>query len=245
MIRKLRRRVRAPARRVAVRPLVPWYLRGLTGVLMAAVLVALGWWSFETGKIWSGLDGGQAIQERDRFRQAHGQLEEENKRLSKRLAAAESELQIGWAAQQDLLRQIRSLTEEISLLKNDLAFFETLTTAGGQEGDLRINQFRVHPESLPGEYRYRLLLAQTGAKPKLFEGTVQLVAQGLLNGKPFLMTYPKTGQVQEAGQGVRFRLFQRLEGQIQIPVGATLKTVEVRVLERGSGLRASQKLNIS
>ncbi len=116
---------------------------------MAAVLVALGWWSFETGKIWSGLDGGQAIQERDRFRQAHGQLEEENKRLSKRLAAAESELQIGWAAQQDLLRQIRSLTEEISLLKNDLAFFETLTTAGGQEVVFSILANNVTGSAIP------------------------------------------------------------------------------------------------
>src|SRR5690349_25043191 len=89
------------------------------------------------------------------------QRETENAELRTQVAAAERQMQIERATYGDLAKQVKSLTEENAGLREDLAFFQSLMASGGKEG-VSINRFRVQPESLPGEYRYRLLLVQNG-----------------------------------------------------------------------------------
>ncbi len=115
------------------------------------------------------------------------------------MAAAERQLQIEHATYGDLDKQVKSLSEENATLKEDLAFFQSLMPAGGKEGALSINRFRVQPDALPGEYRYRLLLVQTGQRVKEFQGTLQFVLNLEQDDRKFVLTLPRGRREERQG----------------------------------------------
>jgi hypothetical protein len=70
--------------------------------------------------------------------------------------------------------RLKTLEEENTRLKSDLATFESLAGEPGGESGLAISRLQIVPEG-GGQYRYRLLLAQTGdKKDKEFNGMLQL-----------------------------------------------------------------------
>ena len=91
----------------------------------------------------------------------NAKLQDENAALRREIAATERQVQIDLATHGNLTGQIHNLLEENALLKEDLAFFQTLMASGGEAGGISVNRFRVQPDALPGEYRYRLLIAQS------------------------------------------------------------------------------------
>jgi hypothetical protein len=137
-----------------------------------------------------------------------------------------------------LTEQIHNLEVENGKLKDDLSFFEGLLPAGAQ--GVAIRSFRVEMAE-PRQLRYRLLLMQGGRTVSDFTGNYQLVLTMFQNGKNAMMTLPKP----EAAASFRlsFKHYQRVEGVLDIPEGATVKSVQVKILEKGA-LRAQQSENL-
>ena len=136
--------------------------------------------------------------------------------------------------------------EENAALREDLAFFQSLMAAGGHEGALSINRFRVRPEALPGEYRYRLLLVQTGQRVKEFRGKLQFVLQVEQGNRKFALTLPREGEAAIKDYQVSFKFFQRVEGTFKVAPDAVVKSLQVRVFENGSvAPKLSQTVSIS
>ena len=48
----------------------------------------------------------------------------------------------------------------------------------------------MQPDALPGEYRYRLLLVQSGQRVKEFQGTLQFVVNLEQSDRKFVLTLP-------------------------------------------------------
>ncbi len=107
--------------------------------------------------------------------------------------------------------------------------------AGGKEAaGVSINRFRVQPEAVPGEYRYRLLLVQTGQRAKEFQGNVQFVVNVEQNERRFVMMLPPEAAKNAREYQVSFKFFQRVEGTLQAsPPDAVVKSMQVRVFEIG------------
>src|SRR5262249_52107870 len=130
--------------------------------------------------------------------------------------------------------------------REDLAFFQSLMSADGKEGALTVNRFRVQPESLPGEYRYRLLLVQTGQRVKEFQGKLQFVLNLQQGDRKFVLTLPADGEQDARDYQVSFKFFQRVEGTFKIAPEAVVKSLQVRVFENGSvAPKLSQTVSIS
>jgi hypothetical protein len=219
---------------------VPWYWRWLSLAAFGGAVIALGWLTYDLGRQYAGYDNSEAQREKNRLSEQNSRLQDENAALRREIAAAERQLQIELATHKNLSGQILNLSEENALLKEDLAFFQTLMASGGEAGGISVNRFRVQPDALPGEYRYRLLIAQSKQRVKDFRGRLQFIVDLEQDGKSAVISLPREGDASQA-YNLAFKFYQRVEGTFMIPAGAVVKKVQVRVLETGNSTPVSSQ----
>ncbi len=243
----LKRRFGIAASRVAIQTQVPWYWRWSLGLAGLGAVAAIAWVSFDFGRGLGGYHSGQASAEHARLAGELGRLQEENHELRDRLAVAERQMQIEQSTHGNLAGQIQALSDENALLKEDLAFFQTLMSSGGggAGAGITINRFRVRADSLPGEYRYQLLVVQARTRGKEFQGRLQLIVDLLKDGEQQVLTLPAQGEGRD-DYALSFKFYQRVEGGFRVPDSAKVTRVQVRVLEDGvEQPRSSQTVIVS
>jgi len=240
-LRRLRSRFGISAPRVLVRTHLPWYWRALSVVVLSGASLALAGWIYDAGQRFAGFHQGASEHEIAEMRERMAQLQTDLEAARKVANASESRLRIESTAQERLTAQLRTLEEENTRLKSDLATFESL--AGEQVGNsgLAISRLQVLPVG-GGEYRYRLLVAQTGEKKdKEFNGMIQLVATVQQGKDTAMMQFPAAGDPAASQYQVRFRYFRRLEGTFKLAAEARIQRVEVRLIQDGA-VKASQSV---
>ena len=111
---------------------------------------------------------------------------------------------------------------------------------------MAVNRFMVQNDALPGEYRYRLLLTQTGQRTKDFQGRLQFVVNMQQDNKKAVMTLPLEEDKEARGFKLNFRFYQRIEGTFRVAPGTTVKSMQVRVYENdGREPKLTQTANLS
>ena len=246
LIRTLQRKFGISAPRVAVRTHIAWYWRWLGYVALGAFVFGVGWTTYDYGMELAGFRQSEAARALARLNEEIRQREAGIMELRSQVAAAERQMQIERATYGDLAKQVKLLAEENAVLREDLGFFQSLMAAGGKEGALSINRFRVQPEALPGEYRYRLLLVQNGQRVKEFQGTLQFVLNLEQGDRKFALTLPQEGEANTKEYQVSFKFFQRVEGTFKVAPGAVVKSLQIRVFENGSNApKLSQSVSVS
>ena len=233
-LRTLQRRFGIFAPRVAVRAHVPWYWRWLGYVTLGALVVGVGWTTYEYGMELAGFRQSEAARAIARMSEDIRNRDARIVELRSQVATAERQLQIDRATYGDLGRQVKLLSEENAALKEDLALFQSLMPPGEKEMGLSINRFRVEPDALSGEYRYRLLLVQSGQRVKEFQGTLQFVVNLEQGDRKFVVTLPLEEQKTAKKYQVNFKFFQRVEGTFKVAPGTVVKSLQVRVFEIGA-----------
>jgi hypothetical protein len=233
MWRRVKRSFGISAPKLSVRPHMPWYLRW--GLILPFVLAALGlaWWAYGSGLELAGFYRGQTREELSRLREQVTRLQEENAQLSNQIAQYERQIQIERASNQETAKQLKTLTEENSRIQEDLAFFQNITATRGKEGELAIHRLKLESDKIPGEYRLRMLLVQSGQRTKGFTGNYQVVASVLENGSRTTRLFPENASGNAQFQ-LNFKYYQRIEQSIQLPPGMRLESVQVRIFEQGA-----------
>ncbi|MDP2398697.1 MAG: hypothetical protein Q8M53_10115 [Burkholderiales bacterium] len=233
LTKKFARRFGIDAPRLAVRPHMPWYWRW-SGLFAAGILMAgVAWFTYDFGLEYAGFRQGEAARLRAQLNETVLKQQVELAELNARTATAERQLQMERATFIDLQRQVKNLAQDNARLKEDLAFFQSLT-ATGKPGSISINRFRLLPEPVPGEYRYQLLLVQTGERAKEFTGRLQFVLNLQQDGRKVVLVLPQESTQSAKEYQVSFKLFQRVEGMFRISPDATVKGLQVRVFEGNS-----------
>jgi hypothetical protein len=233
---KLRQRFGIAAPKVSVRTHVPWYLRWL-GLAAALVFsVALAAWTWDAGRRFAGFDRGEVEQDLAAARAEAGKLREELERLRALANAADSKVVIERTAQQKLAQQIRGLEQENARVREELALFESmLSSETAVAAPLSILRFKVEPDLLPGEFRYRLLLLASGPRrAHEFQGRLELAVGLTEDGRSAIILVP--GQAESQGSAFRlaFKHFQRIEGSFRVSPKARIGNVQLRVYENGA-----------
>jgi hypothetical protein len=214
------------APRMAVRAAIPWYWRWLGLIALALIILLLSRAAYDFGKEFAGFD--------QRLGASNARLEQELALVRGQIAQGERQLQMEHATYADLVKQMKALSEENATLKEDLAFFQTLMPSGGKEDGMAINRFLVQNDALSGEYRYRLLLTQTGKRSKDFQGRLQFSVNLQQDNKKVVMTLPAEDDKENNGFNLNFRFYQRIEGAFRVAPNAVVKSMQVRVFENGS-----------
>ena len=218
-----------------VRSHLPWPLRWVALAVMLGFSAALALWAFEFGKEIAGLDRNAQAELLELRSQAQTLKAERDAAVSS-ANIAESKWKTDQASYDRLVQQLKASQAEVMALKADLGFFERLlpTNSSGSDGQ-GISVRALQLESLaPGQLRFQLLLMQLGKTLPEFQGRYELTLTGLLDGKPWTWVPPPTGA------NFVLKQYLRLEGVIEFPSAAVVKSVTVKVLDAQGAVRASQ-----
>ena len=232
--RLLRRRLTISAPRVAIRSALPWPFRWLALAVVLGFCAAVALWAFEFGKSIAGLDT-VSHEELARLRAELAQLREAGQEQQTVVNSAQSLLVAERAAKEGLAAQVRQLEADNRGLREDLGFFEKLIPAGKTDG-LEVRSLQA--EVLPGlQLRWQVLVIQARRNAPEFNGRLELVLAGTQDGRPWTQTQPPQGQP------LQVRQYRRVEGLLELPQGAVVKTVTARVLE-GTAVRSTQTMAV-
>ena len=213
---------------------LPWPLRWATLAVMLGFSAALALWAFELGKNLAGLDRDDK-EELSRLRGEIVQLREDHRQAAQVANTADSMLKTERAAQERLAQQLRQLEAEKQALRSDLGFYEKLLPGKGEGLQLRGLQAEL---SAPGQLKYQMLLVHSGKAPAEFKGRYDLLLTGLLEGKAWTLPLPG------GPQALQMRQVTRVEGLIDHPAAAVIKTVQVRVLDAKGATQATQTVRL-
>ena len=229
-----RRRMSISAPRMIVRSHLPWPLRWIVLALAFGFSAAIALWAFEFGKEIAGLER-DAKGELTQLRTEVQRLRDEREKAVSIANTADSLLKTERVTQERLHQQLRQAEAEVMALKADLGFFERLLPAAGD--GLAVRGLQAEAVQ-PGQLRYQLLVMQSGRAPPEFKGRYELQLSGTLDGKPWNFTPPA------GARSLALKQYARVEGLIDHPPPAVVKTVQVRVLDNGGGVRASQTIKL-
>lgn len=243
--RRAKRRFGIAAPRLSVRPHVVWYLRwSMTLPFVLAALVSI-WFAYDSGLQFAGFQRMETQRVMSDLQARLVALTNENIRLAKQLAQYRQQIQMAQGSTLETERQMKNLNEENVRLQEDLNFFQNLTTENGKEGELAIHRLSLERDKIPGEYRVRMLLVQSGQRAREFTGGYQLVLTEVQNGRKTTRLFPSdlSGHDQF---GINFKYYQRLEQNIKLSPDVQLQSIQVRVFEHGvSEPRVRQSVNLS
>lgn len=230
-LKLLRRRLSISAPRMIVRSHLPWPLRWAVVALMLGFSAALALWAFEFGKNIAGLDR-HAVDELQQLRVEVAQLRAEREKSVSVANTAQSLLMTEKTVQDRLAQQLKQAEAENMDLKADLGFFERLLPAGGAAEGVVIRGLQAEQKA-PGQLRFQLLVMQAGKRAGEFGGRYDVTLSGTLDGKPWVFARPG------GPQPVQLKQYLRLEGLIDHPPLAVVKTVSVRVTDLTGTVRAT------
>lgn len=222
------------APRMIVRSHLPWPLRWAVVALVFGFSAALSLWAFEFGKSIAGLDR-DAKAELAQLRIEVAKLREEREGAQSIANTAQSLLKAEKVAQERLAQQIKQVESENLSLKADLGFFERLLPASASGLNVRALQAEAQT---PGQLRFQVLIMQIGKNPPEFVGRYDIVLSGTLGDKPWTISQPGGPRQLQVKQSAR------LEGTVNYPQEAVVKTVQVKVTDNQGGVRAAQTVKL-
>lgn len=232
--RLFRRRLTISSPRMAIRTSLPWPLRWALGAMMLGFSAAIALWTFELGVSIAGLDKDAKL-ELTRLREEVAALRAERDKSQSIANISGSLLTAEKAAQEKMMGQIRQLQVENRLLRDDLGFFEKLLPAGGAESAAIRG---LQAEALSDmQVKWQVLVIQPSKDAPVFNGKLELTFNGTLAGKPWTMGLPG------GAQALQFRQYRRVEGVLDLPPLAVVKTVTAKVVE-GTAVRSVQTVKL-
>ena len=157
----------------------------------------------------------------------------------------------------ELGAQIAKLEADNIRLKEDVAFFEAATAdrpvmGVGDAGGIAIRRFQVTQDKAVHGARYRLLVTQDSKAKADFSGRLQLSVTFVQGGRAVTIALPENGGTPSVASSrqdlaqydVVFRSYKRIDGVFDLPADAVLRSVQVRIIERGA-VRAQQTVTVA
>lgn len=230
--RKIRSKIGIRSQRVAIRSHLPWYIKfGGYGLAMG-VAAAIAWVLVDNSYRITGFSRTDAKEQIELLTTENAKLKQNYDATKSLLNEKEGKLKVEVASQAELTKNLSQLQDENASLKEDIGFLRNVMSSGSVPDGLAIQNFKVEPDTLPNEFRYRLLLTQGGQRKQDFKGKMQVVVRVQEAGQAALtaLSFPTDAQMRESAGTIEFRFYQKLDGRFSIPQGAVLKSVQVRVL---------------
>lgn len=219
---------------MSVRSALPWPVRWMAGAVMLGFSAAIGLWAFEFGKGIAGVDT-NAKEELRLLRREVVQLRQDRDKVQTIANTSGSLLTAEKAAQVKMAAQLKQLESDNRLLRDDLGFFEKLVPAGGSDG-VAIRGLQAELLSA-SQLKWQVLVIQPVKNAPDFKGKIEITLNGMLAGKPWTATLPG------GAQDLLFKQYRRIEGVMDLPAQAVVKTVTAKVVE-GVNTRSVQTFKL-
>ena len=217
---------------LVVRAHRPWKTRALLIVGLVS-LCLLGWALFEFGRDSAGYDSHDATQAQQSLEDLVGDLNDEIKKLREQKAILERDAAIERTAYHELDGSLKLLQTEILELKEELSFYRGIVSPNDAVHGLYLQRFRIEPNGKTRGYRYRVILTQVLKNDRTARGLVQISVEGILNGEAKVLHLKHVTEKSVKELSYRFKYFQNLEGDIQLPDNFKPQRITVTVIPKG------------
>ena len=202
-------------------------------VVIAAVVVGVGYLVYEFGRIQAGYNLVDAAEERGALEAEIAELENEIIALNEEIALLETHRDIEQAAYADVEDGLTELQTRIQEQQDAIAFYRGIVSPADGNSGLRVQDFRLTRGAEEREYTIRLVLIQAMKHNRTVSGEVELVVEGTENGEQKSYSYAELlPEDADETWAFSFRYFQDFDRQVVLPDGFTPERVNVHVESR-------------
>jgi len=213
---------------LVVRPHAPRRRAILIG-LAVLLAVAILYTAFELGRYDAGFRVVDSVRGALSASSRIRNLERENERQRTQLAAAEVARRVDQEGYKQVYRSLGDMQSQIARLNQDLSFYRGLVQPDSVI-HVKVQQMQIVPETVPGQFRLKFVLMQTGKPDSVVTGSAAITVDGLLRGKPSSLSFGQVTPNRRVSLAYSFRYFQDYDEPIQLPQGfePTRVGVEIR-----------------
>jgi len=157
------------------------------------------------------------------------QLKLENRELLKQQDFIQNSQKIDLQAKQESRRSLTKLHNELSDIKEKLAFYQRVVAPETLVKGLYVDSFEIKALRSEGDYRYQLVLAQGASQKKLLKGRYGMLVSGELDGKKLQFSLKELLIDGKQSAKYSFRYYQLLSAELKLPSGFSPKNIKLTV----------------
>jgi len=211
--------------------------------LWLAFLVALSLWSwqvFRLGEHSGGLDAAERDRVEASLKQRVEELEKQKMALTAQAARFERAAQIDREAAEQVQGEVKSLQQERSELKREVAFLKALVSGEASE-ELQLES-PVLVQGNGGGYHFEVKLSKRSDDPGTVTGRVVIKVVGKSGGAEKKLDMKMLTDGKRTNIGIKFKNYQKLKTDIKLPEGFDPSKIEVAVQPNGNVYKAFEQV---
>lgn len=162
------------------------------------------------------------------LQQALPRAQEQVAELERELATARTRHEVDRTALELVRKNLAEQREQIADLDEGLRFYRSLMAPGEIAQGFSLRGFELIQRDTSGRYAYRLVAQQEARKHDTVRGEVKISVLGLRDKQS--VSYPLAELAQDVEGNtipLRFRYFQMIEGELEVPEGFEPQRIEV------------------
>jgi len=197
----------------------------VAGAVAALLLGAFALYSYVRATTVSDFERAQT--ERDRLTEERRGLtrdlraaRNENASLKDQVAYLSRSQEIDGTACGSVKQSLTQLQAEASDLREQLAFYRGIVSPKESQAGVRVYDFKISKlKTGPTLFRYDLVLIQSVRNEKRVEGDIDLLIEGLRNGKKEILHIADLAADSNKNLVFSFKYFQEFNGELRLPDG--------------------------
>ncbi len=190
-------------------------------VLVAVVAFWAGWRAVEVNYL-------ELLHERDQLALDLAEVSEELTGARQQLANIRLGSEVDRQSVDDIRAIVREQKQTIARLTEEVGFYHGLMSPTEREKGLSIRGWELSSGSKPDTYQYKLVLQQLALKHRVLKGSVSVRVVGVKAGVEKTYSLLELGGKPGASEiKLRFKYFQNIEGELQLPAGFEPQRIDV------------------
>ena len=189
----------------------------VTGFLAASLLLGLGFW-LGSAAVYSGygIDPGHYRAQAAELLQANARLEA----LQRELDMAQVRHDVDRESLELVRRELAQQNERIASLEEGVRFYRGLMAPGELSEGFSLRGVELVARGAPGRFGFRIVVQQEASEHALLRGELYAEVIGRQDGETRVLPLAELSDELDSGViPLRFRYFQAVEGNLQLPEG--------------------------
>lgn len=204
-------------------------------IVVAFILLILASLSYYIGFSSAMQIQGDAREAKFRLKSELDELQGAFEQIRREAAQAKVAADIDRQATEKVRLLVRDLEQQIAMQKEEIAFYKGLMAPSEKEQGLSIRAWMKERTGKGRRYEFSLVVQQLAVVHKLLKGHMRVNVVGLQDGEQKIFALRDLSQqVTEEKIKLRFKYFQTIEGEIELPEGFEAQRVDVIAQSAGN-----------
>ncbi len=200
---------------------------------MVAAVLSLAWQAFDYGRQRAGYDNIEVQATIGRLQAELKRLSGERDRLREQVPLLQSSSQIDRAAARDAQQQLKVFQDDKLELEEQLALLRGVLDPDEANEGIRVHDLKLERGAEPRVYQYQFLVSQLTKDVGVETGSIYISVSGLQGAKARDLGLADMTTDGADSLSMRFKYFQNLSGQIELPEGFVPRRFTVNVKPSG------------